>query len=167
VTVLRRALLIENDVQERDVTGIVYGALFRAAKVGPLKAGPLLGEISRGVQGFLEKPEDEFILATSLSGFSMWRSPPGMDGETEVSGGCRIYLARELPVHLREGHAIAKERMRDFVFGEYPDPTSSINRYTAAGVSTRGRSVHELCPRGRCESARRSRFAACDLELLP
>jgi hypothetical protein len=83
VTVLRRALLIEDEVQERDVRGIVYGALFRAAKAGRLEAGPLLGEISRGVRGFLEKPEDEFILATSLSGFSRWRSPPG-------GCGCRM-----------------------------------------------------------------------------
>lgn len=70
-----------------------------------------------------------------------------MDDETEVSGGCRISLARELPSHLREGHEVAKERMRDYVFGEYPDASSSRTRYAATWVSTRGRSVHEAVAR--------------------
>jgi hypothetical protein len=75
VTVLQRAVVFEGHVPERDLTGIVNRALFRAAETGPLQPEPLLGEISRGVQDFLEKPEKEFVLATSLSGFSMWGAP--------------------------------------------------------------------------------------------
>jgi hypothetical protein len=115
VTVLQRALDFEDDVPERDLTDIVNRAIFRAAEAGPLQPGPLLGEISRGVQDFLEKPEKEFVLATSLSGFSIWCALPGFDGETEVSG-CRVSLAPALPEHLRGGHEAAKARMRKYVF---------------------------------------------------
>jgi hypothetical protein len=146
VTVLQRAVDFEGDVPERDLTGIVNRALFRAAKAGPLQPEPLLGEISRGVQDFLEKPEKEFVLATSLSGFSIWPAPSGLDGEPEVSG-CRISLAPALPEHLREGHEAAKVRMRRYVFGKYPDSVSSGSGYTAAWISTMGRSVHEAAER--------------------
>jgi hypothetical protein len=162
VTVFQRALTFEGDVPERDLREIVYGALFRAAKAGPLRTGPLLGEISRGVQGFLKKPEKEFVLATSLSGFSIWRMPPGLDDEIEISG-CRISLARILPEHLRDGHETAKERMRGYVFGEYPNLTSSRSGYSAAWVSTRGRSVHEAAARALDALDLRPRH----LELLP
>ena len=140
VTVLRRAVIFDGNIPERDLTGIVYRALFRAAKAGPLQAGPLLGEISRGVGDFLKVPETEFVLATSLSGFSIGRTSPGFDSETEVSG-CQVSLAHVLPEHLREGHETAKKRMRDYVFGEYPE------RYTAAWISTSGRSVYEAAAR--------------------
>jgi hypothetical protein len=147
VTILQRAITIEGDVPERDLMGIVYGALFRAAEAGPLQAGPLLGEISRGVRDFLEAPEKEFVLVTSLSGLATWREPPWLNDDIEVSG-CRISLARALPEHLREGHETAKARMRHYVFGKFPDPTSSRSlRYTAAWVSTKGRSVHEAAAR--------------------
>jgi hypothetical protein len=89
----------------------------------------------------------EFVLATSLSGLATWRERPWLNDEIEVSG-CRIALARALPEHLHEGHETSKARMRDYVFGEYPDPTSSRGlRYTAAWVSTKGRSVHEAAAR--------------------
>lgn len=143
VTVLERAVLIEGDVPEHDLKSIVYGALFRAATNGPLRAGPLFGEIGRGVQDFLQKSEEEFILATSLSGFPLWCYPPETDGETEISGGCRLYLARNLPERLREGHETAKARIRGYVFGEYPAFTSLRSGYTAVWVSTKGRSVYE------------------------
>ena len=52
VTILQRAITFEGDIPERDLMGIVYGALFRAAKAGPLQTGPLLGEVSRGCEGF-------------------------------------------------------------------------------------------------------------------
>lgn len=146
VTLLQRSIIFEGYIPERDLAGIMSRALFRAAKPGPLQEKSLLGEISRGIRGFLKTPEKEYILATSLSGFSIFRAPPGLNGETEISG-CHIFLARTLPEHLREGHESAKERMHKYVFGEYPDPVSSRRRYTACWVSTRGRSIHEAAGR--------------------
>jgi hypothetical protein len=52
VTVLHRAIMFEGDIPERDLMGIVRGALFRSAKAGSLRTGPLLGELSRGCEGF-------------------------------------------------------------------------------------------------------------------
>jgi hypothetical protein len=69
-----------------------------------------------------------------------------MDGEPEISE-YRISLAPALPEHLREGHETAKARMRNYVFGEYPHSVSSGSGYTAAWISTRGRSVHEAAAR--------------------
>jgi hypothetical protein len=70
VTVFHRAIMFEGDIPERDLMGIVGRTLFRSAKAGSLQTGPLLGEISRGLRGFLERPDKEFIIVTSLSGFS-------------------------------------------------------------------------------------------------
>lgn len=141
VSVLERATVFSEPMPERDQRRIVGRALFSAADSGPLTAGSLLGEISRGAKEFAERPEREFVLATSLSVryFSELAN-------TEVSGG-NISFGRALPERLRSGHETAKQRMQHYVFGEYPDSTSLLNHYAAAWVLVRGRSEYEAATR--------------------
>lgn len=140
VTILERAIIFSETMPERDQRRIVGGALVAAAKAGPLTAGALVGEVNRGARGFAETPEKDFVLATSLS---VRYFKELVEGEYDVSGG-RVTVGYQLPKHLCPGHETAKERMRDYVFGKYPDPGSTLLRpYAAAWVEVRGRSMFE------------------------
>lgn len=140
VTVLERAVIFSETMPERDQRRIVSQALFAVAESGPLTAGKLLGEINRGARGFAETPEGEFVLATSLSVRNFREMVEGKYDFSEAS----ITIGYRLPEHLRSQHETAKERMRDYIFGEYPDSGSTLSRpYAAVWIEVSGRSVFE------------------------
>ena len=144
ITILERAIDFKVIVPERDQRIIVRNALFAAAESRPLSAGSLLGEVNRRTRAFAEAAEKECLLATSLS-------VPYFEelGESEYKvSKCRITIDYQLPEPLRVGHKIAKERMRGFVFGEYPElGSSSLRSYAAVYASVRGRSEFESASR--------------------
>lgn len=145
VTVLERAIIFSEPMPERDQRRIVSAALTTTAKAGSLTAGRLIGEVNCGARGFAETPEREFVLATSLSVRSFKEM---IEGEYDVPGG-RITIGYRLPEHLHSEHETAKERMRNHVFGEYPDPGSTLSRpYSAAWAEVHGRSVFEAAEKG-------------------
>lgn len=137
VSVLERATIFSEPLPEREMRRIVSQALFSAARSGPLTAGSMIGEINRGAKEFAERIETDYVLATSLS----IRYFPELTDHLEVSG-CEISLGRQLPEHLRSGHETAKERTREYVFGDYPDQ-SMCRHYTAAWVAISARSEYE------------------------
>lgn len=118
------------------------GGLIAAAKSGPLTASSLLGAINRGVKEFVERPEAEYVLATSVS----VRHFSELD-DVEIAG-CTLSFGRYLPDFLRDAHETSKERTREYIFGEYPDQSSLLRHYTAVWIDVSARSEHEALSKG-------------------
>ncbi|MEJ7842541.1 MAG: hypothetical protein WKF95_12290 [Rubrobacter sp.] len=141
LAVFERALFFSEAVPERDKRVLFGRALFAAANLGELTPGTLIGEVNRRAQEFARRENKEYVLATSFS-FAHFATLPE---STEISG-CQISFGSGLPDNLREGHEEVKERMRRYVFGDYP-AIHGFSSYCAVWVSVRGRSEYEAAER--------------------
>lgn len=137
VTVLHSAIDFKKDLPEEQQRRILFDSVFSVARSGRLTAPSLLTQINREESYLANRPVHKFVLATSLSirHFDSLRS-------TQVSGH-RITFTRFLPKQFYHAHEEARKRTSKFVFGELPDPLSSLKAYTSVRVSVQHRSEQE------------------------
>ncbi len=145
-TALQGAVEFSEPIPDSHEWSIVYHAAARVARSGEVTSSKLLRAIAEGAEGFLRRPEEPFVLVTSLSVRHFGGLPREFELESAASRAI-VSFDRFLSEPFRSTHEKARLAGEDQVIGRLPDPANVLYAYTPARVQTAGRSHQEAAQR--------------------
>lgn len=137
VAVLHSSLKSAEGVPQLEQTRILYGAIFTVGAAGEITASKLLAEIRKREASYLRSPEQNFIVATSMSikHFDELRN-------AQVQG-CRITFGRRLPRRFHEEQERAIRGQFRLLAKEIMQTGFDLNAHTAVRVAVRRKTSNE------------------------
>ena len=111
---------------------IAYATWVRRVLLGVLRA------ISEGENRFSDRPEEPYVLVTSISARRF-----GEFEDVGEIGGCGLAFERFLSEPFRSEHEKAKLMGENQVLGRFPRPGNTMRSYAGVRVSVSGRSHEE------------------------
>jgi hypothetical protein len=137
VASLQSGLCFEVEMPEREERGVIAEALGFVGRAGSLTAPKLLTAISEGENRFSDRPEEPYVLVTSISARCF--------GEIDVGeiGGCGLAFDRFLSEPFRSEHEKARMMSENQVLRGLPRPGNTMRSYAGVRVSVSGRSHEE------------------------